>query len=1346
MQILSANSSNPPDGYHGETLNCSSCHSGSSVNSGDGGINLSGLPSNYTPGQTYDLSITVSGTQTNGYGFQLIPKANGSVSGNLSSASADLGIQSNALEHRGTSSSGIWNFQWTAPSADEGTVTFYASGIATGGSSGNGGDQVYTLSQNLSANSFTNASMEWNASTGGVIFSSPAVGQDGSVYIGSNDNKLHAYNSDGTAKWTFTAGNWIDSTPAISANGIIYVGSWDNKLYALYESNGSKLWEYETNSYVIASPAIGADGRIYVGSKDSILYAFENNGSVAWEYFAGQPVTSSAALGQDGTIYFGDENGTFHAVNPDGTTKWTYEVDTVSDTNKSILSSAALDLAGNIYFGSGNGYCYSLSDNDSNASLNWKFLTGDRVDASPVIGINDEIFFVSRDGYMRSLSSLSGGLNWDAFVGDVFYSSPVVDQNGRTYVIGYTGGGENHLFAYDANGSLAWDTNDTNCPFGIGGIVDSSLALSEDGKIYYGCYDNHIYCLDVNQSPATSDWPMFQRNSRRDGAWPSYLLETSVSPLGSGSISGGGIYNQGAVASVSAASTTQGYTFVSWTGADTGTSNPLSLTVNSNLSLTANFSLNSYILTIDAGVGGIVSGSGTYDHGTQASITATPTTGYLFSGWSGVGITDSTSQNTTILMTQSSTVTANFTPQTFSVSTGTSPSGIGQVTGSGNYQYGQIVDILASATTPGYSFNYWSGDSSGSVNPLSLIIDSNLSLTANFGLAEHSLILNAGVGGSVTGSGTFNYGSLSSIQANPSEGYTFTEWIGNGVADSSASSTTVEMIADRNVSAIFSQNRYQLTLYAGEGGTVSEDGNFTHGEHANITAIPNEGFSFVKWNGDGITSSFSPSTTVEMNQNQSVSALFSINYYHLYANSSVGGSVNGEGNYSHGQEVVISAVPETGYSFLNWTGDIAGNSTSPSLSILMDSNKSITANFALTTENHYVLSILSNPTNAGTTTQDASSYPLNTTANISANPATGYEFLSWNGGGIIDVNSSSTTLNIASDLTITANFQIKSYTLEMNSSTGGTTSTGGNFEYSTDVNITAFPENGYSFTNWIGDGILDPLSSSTSVSMTQNRTVVPNFTILKRTLTLAFSEGGAVHGGGVYNHGSSVQINATPSSGYTFEKWNGTYAPLDPYSSITSIQLSQDTNLTAQFSRSIYSLQIETLGGGTVSSGGNYYYGYNASISANPANGYQFEKWEGTGIADINSRYTTVQMTADRNVSALFSILSLSDSLNDSVKIAENWYTSTWFGTFFHNQGGWTYHLTFGWIYPIIENQNSIWFWNEQLGWVWVAQETFTDFYIWSENSKNWIYWDDSNHSSIRFYDYSNLSWVNFDI
>ena len=546
---LLGNSSNPPNGYHGESSNCASCHSGN-LNTGDGSISISGLPSTYTPGQTYDLALTVLGTNSRGYGFQFMPKVNGITSGSLTALSSDMAIESGAAEHRGTSSSGVWNFQWTAPATDEGTVTFYASGLATGGSSGNGGDYVYTLSQDISAVSFTHASEEWNASTGGVIFSSPTIGSDGSVYIGSNDNKLHAFNNDGSIKWTFTADNWIDSTPAIASDGTIYVGSWDNKVYAINSNNGSKIWEYETNSYVIASPALGADGKVYVGSKDSIFYAFENNGSVAWEYFAGQPISSSAALGQDGTIYFGDENGTFHAVNPDGSPKWTYEVEDIIDTNKSILSSPALDLSGNIYFGSGNGNCYSITDNETNASLNWTFATSDRVDASPVLGTNDEVFFVSRDGYLRSLSTLTGNLNWDAFVGDVFYSSPVVDQNGRTYVIGYTGGGENHLFAFDSDGTKAWDTNDTDCPFEIGGIVDASLALSSDGKLYYGCYDNRIYCIDIGVSPASSDWPMFQRSIKRDGAWPSFLLDTLVSPAGVASISGAGIYNEGATASI----------------------------------------------------------------------------------------------------------------------------------------------------------------------------------------------------------------------------------------------------------------------------------------------------------------------------------------------------------------------------------------------------------------------------------------------------------------------------------------------------------------------------------------------------------------------------------------------------------------------------------------------------------------------------------------------------------------------------------------------------------------------------------------------------------------------------
>ena len=51
--------------------------------------------------------------------------------------------------------------------------------------------------------------------------------------------------------------------------------------------------------------------------------------------------------------------------------------------HEQTYSLPALDLS-EVYFGSGNGY-YSIADNGANASLNWKVLTGDRVDASPCL-------------------------------------------------------------------------------------------------------------------------------------------------------------------------------------------------------------------------------------------------------------------------------------------------------------------------------------------------------------------------------------------------------------------------------------------------------------------------------------------------------------------------------------------------------------------------------------------------------------------------------------------------------------------------------------------------------------------------------------------------------------------------------------------------------------------------------------------------------------------------------------------------------------------------------------------------------------------------------------------------
>ena len=117
----------------------------------------------------------------------------------------------------------------------------------------------------------------WEFETGGDV-SSPAIGSDGTVYVGSYDNKLYALSGkSGDKLWEFKTGSVVDSSPAIGPDGTVYVGSYDNKLYALSGKSGDKLWEFETGGQVHSSPAIGPDGTVYVGSDDNKLCAIKTD-------------------------------------------------------------------------------------------------------------------------------------------------------------------------------------------------------------------------------------------------------------------------------------------------------------------------------------------------------------------------------------------------------------------------------------------------------------------------------------------------------------------------------------------------------------------------------------------------------------------------------------------------------------------------------------------------------------------------------------------------------------------------------------------------------------------------------------------------------------------------------------------------------------------------------------------------------------------------------------------------------------------------------------------------------------------------------------------------------------
>ena len=84
-----------------------------------------------------------------------------------------------------------------------------------------------------------------------------------------------------------------------------------------------------------------------------------------------------------------------------------------------------------------------------------------------------------------------------------------------------------------------------------------------------------------------------------------------------------------------------GYSFAGWTidGAEVAGGPEIELEMTGAKTATASFTLNQYALTAHAGAGGTVSGAGTYDHGSMATLVATADEGYSFAGWTidGVG-------------------------------------------------------------------------------------------------------------------------------------------------------------------------------------------------------------------------------------------------------------------------------------------------------------------------------------------------------------------------------------------------------------------------------------------------------------------------------------------------------------------------------------------------------------------------------------------------------------------------------------------------------------------------------------------------------------------------------------
>ncbi len=187
------------------------------------------------------------------------------------------------------------------------------------------------------------------------------------------------------------------------------------------------------------------------------------------------------------------------------------------------------------------------------------------------------------------------------------------------------------------------------------------------------------------------------------------VITANAVPEEGGTVTGGGAYWIGETCTLQAVAN-EGYTFVEWTenGQQVSAEPTLSIFVMESHDLQANFSVNSYEVSVEAQPeeGGTVAGTGIYDYGTTVTVSATPNEHFEFVNWTEDGVMVSNSAEYTFTVNRSRHLVANFAHESFTVSATVLPANAGVIEGLGNYVYGQTATLTAHSNA-NYEFLEW---------------------------------------------------------------------------------------------------------------------------------------------------------------------------------------------------------------------------------------------------------------------------------------------------------------------------------------------------------------------------------------------------------------------------------------------------------------------------------------------------------------------------------------------------------------------------------------------------------------------------------------------------------------
>jgi len=307
-----------------------------------------------------------------------------------------------------------------------------------------------------------------------------------------------------------------------------------------------------------------------------------------------------------------------------------------------------------------------------------------------------------------------------------------------------------------------------------------------------------------------------------------------------------------------------GWSFSHWSGDLTGGTNPDSIIMTEDKTVTAHFNQDEYTLTVNTDGNGSVDLSppgGSYPSSTVVTLTAIADTSWTFTGWS--GDLDGTDNPKNITMDSNKNVTATFTQDTYTLTVNTDGNGsVVKDPDQATYVYNTSVQLTADPD-PGWSFSHWTGDLTGGTNPDSIIMTEDKTVTATFTQDAYTLTVNTDGHGSVVkdpDQATYVYNTSVQLTADPDPGWSFSHWSGD--LTGSTNSDSIIMTEDKTVTAHFTQDEYTLDFTNQDipvsGTVVSGDHSHTHSndnisewiEEAQSPGKSNKSYLEHKWTVD----------------------------------------------------------------------------------------------------------------------------------------------------------------------------------------------------------------------------------------------------------------------------------------------------------------------------------------------------------------------------------------------------------------------------------------------------------------------------------------------------------------